>query len=103
MDQDNFFKDRKQLIYVGKHGFEFSRLDNLFNLSRPVVPHEELATGDIKRNQKFVPICGDSCFCCKELLTTKVKQEQCDFCARIGCIPCVYKKYPFPRKTSKGE
>ena len=103
MDQDNFFKDRKQLIYVGKHGFEFSRLDNLFNLSRPVVPHEELANGDIKRNQKFVPICGDSCFCCKELLTTKVKQEQCDFCAKIGCIPCVYKKYPFPRKTSKGE
>ena len=73
MDQDTFLMNRRQEIFIGKHAFEFSQDDNIFKLSRPVVPHEETGNGDTKKSEKFIPLCGESCFCCKDLLTTKIK------------------------------
>ena len=60
MDSDVFYKTRKQQIYVGKNGFDFSQYDAIFKLSRPVVPHEIVGTnGDTKKSEKFTPLCGD--------------------------------------------
>jgi organic hydroperoxide reductase OsmC/OhrA len=73
MDQDTFLINRRQEIFIGKHSFEFSQDDNIFKLSRPVVPHEELGNGKTKKTEKLIPLSSGSCFCCKEHLTSKVK------------------------------
>lgn len=73
------------MIYVNGIEFEFNPNDKIFYLEGEC--DESIRT---PRKYKGAHECG---ICRKHM---DKHHKQCNFCARMGCSECIYKKYPYP-------
>eukprot|EP00347_Sterkiella_histriomuscorum_P020614 403337136 len=98
VDQEKLF-NRKQIIKViGNEDVEFNQNDNIFQIQSSQIDTS------VSQSQAFKLAKGKNCFGCKTIMKKKSNIRQCDFCAKIGCKECVYKKFPYPmNQTQKGR
>jgi flagellar motor protein MotB len=74
--------NKRQVIFVKDHKFEFSQYDPIFNLSQPKVPEIAKSLIENKKIKVSGYTDGRPCFGCKIPLTGKVKQDLCTFCVQ---------------------